>query len=114
MICPGANPPPPMASELERKPAELEGLREGRRGGVAGCEGVRRGVVGAIVSPSTPVCPPTKVVPPSRSTREPQLEQKGPVEEISTPHAGQNIPGGFYHRRSAQPTPRLGQHALDL
>jgi hypothetical protein len=28
MICPGVNRPPPMASELESKLAELEGLRE--------------------------------------------------------------------------------------
>src|SRR5260370_34633021 len=114
IICPGVNRPPPMASELERKPAELEGLREERCGGVAGCEGVRRGVAGAMVSPSPPVCSSTNVAPLSKSTRAPQLEQKRPVEEISTRQEGQNIPRGFYHCRSTWPTPRLWGHALDL
>src|SRR5216684_6700210 len=114
MICPGVNRPPPMASELERKPAELEGLREERCGGLAGCEGVRRGVAGAMVSPSPPVCSSTNVAPPSKSTRAPQLEQKRPVEEISMPQEGQNIPGGFYHCPCTCPTPRLRGHAFDL
>jgi len=86
-----------MESELEGEAGELEGGRAERCSGVGGCEGVRRGVVGAMVSPSPANESSTNVAPLLKSMGAPQLEQKRPVEEISALQEEQNIAGGFYH-----------------
>jgi hypothetical protein len=94
MICPGANRPPPIASELERKLAELEGLREERCCGADGCEGARRGGARTMVSPSMAGLSPTSVVSLLESTAEPHPEQYRLASAISLEQEGQRMTSG--------------------
>src|ERR1700738_2922253 len=88
-----------MASELERKPAELEEEREDRWGGGAGREDVRRGVAGAMVSPSLPNLSAMRVASLLESTRLPHAEQYRLGSGISLEQEGQRIERRLYHRR---------------
>src|SRR5579864_4443598 len=92
MIRPGVKRPPPIGSELVRKPAP-EGVR-----GVC-CEGDREGVflgvvtvAGAIVSAFDGSLPKS-VASVFASTACPHAEQNLPVGETCTPHEEQNIRG---------------------
>src|SRR6266478_5440795 len=94
MTCPGANRPPPMALELDNEPAELEGVREERCGGLAGCESDRRGVAGAMVSPSLPSLSSTSVTSLLESTGVPHAAQNRLASGISLEQEGQRIASG--------------------
>src|SRR6266852_6081161 len=94
MTCPGANRPPPMASELDNEPAELEGVREERWSGLAGCESGRRGVAGAMVSPSLPSSSSTSVTSLLESTGVPHAAQNRLGSGISLEQEGQRIASG--------------------
>jgi hypothetical protein len=83
-----------MASELERKLAEIEGLRDERCCGVDGCEGARRGGAGAIVSPSMPSLSPANVVSLLESTNLPHPEQYRLASAISLEQEGQRMASG--------------------
>src|ERR1700675_3290544 len=83
-----------MASELERKLAELEGLREERCWGVDGCEGARRGGAGAMVSPSMPSLSPASVASLLESTNLPHPEQYRLASAISLEQEGQRMTSG--------------------
>src|SRR5216684_3929160 len=88
-----------MASELDRKAAELEGAREERCGGGTGWEGTRRGVAGAKVSPWLLKLSPMSVASLLDSTRLPHAEQYRLASETSVAQEGQRIERGLYHHR---------------
>src|SRR6266403_4488263 len=92
-----------MASELERKLAELEGAREERCGGGATSEGARRGVAGARVSPSSSM----RVASLPASTRVPHAEQYRLASGTSAAQEGQRIGRRLYHRGPGRLSRRL-------
>ena len=94
-----------MEPELESNEEELEGLREERGEEEAGGADGRRGVGGAMVSPSFARLGSTSVAP-FESIRLPHEEQKRLASGISLEQEGQRIAPRLYHPRSAGLSPR--------